>query len=128
VRRLTTKLPHRLVYALSYPAAAIAWAIFVWPYLVLKHLPGLSGVALKTPMRQYAAYPFRVCVNDQFDRFAAPIENRFTRSEVESWLSRAGLEHPVTVANYGWVANGRKPIVNEISVQARARAAEYSAC
>ena len=42
-------------------------------------------------MKQYARYPFRVCVNDQFNRLSAPIENRYTRAEVEAWLLRAGL-------------------------------------
>jgi hypothetical protein len=61
-------------------------------------------------MKQYAAYPFRVCVNDQFDRFSAPIENRYTRAEVLSWLERAGLEEPSVHPNYGWIARGRKPV------------------
>jgi len=128
LRWLTTKLPHGLVYALSYPAATIAWATFVWPYAIMKRLPGLDGIALRTPMRQYAAYPFRVCVNDQFDRFSAPIENRYTRNEVESWLTRAGLERPIIAANYGWVANAYKPAAHKVSPAARALAAEYSRC
>jgi len=128
LRGLTTRLPYRVVYALSYPAAAIAWATFVWPYLMMKYLPGCDTFASRTPMRQYAAYPFRVCVNDQFDRFSAPIENRYTRSEVEFWLRHAGLEEPLIIANYGWVASGRKPVVKATSQQATARAAEYSRC
>ena len=60
-------------------------------------------------MKQYARYPFRVCVNDQFDRLSAPIENRYTRAEVEAWLLRAGLEDVIVRPNCGWVAVGRKP-------------------
>jgi hypothetical protein len=59
-------------------------------------------------MKQYADYPFRVCVNDQFDRFSAPIENRYTREEVEGWLKRAGLEEITVHPNFGWVGSGRK--------------------
>jgi SAM-dependent methyltransferase len=108
LRRFTTRLPHCVIYALSYPAAAAARMMFVWPYQIMKHVPGMQEFASAIPMRQYAAYPFRVCVNDQFDRFSAPIENRYTRDEVESWLNRANLECPILVSNYGWVANGRK--------------------
>jgi hypothetical protein len=61
------------------------------------------------PMKQYARFPFRVCVNDQLDRLSAPIENRYTRDEVTDWFHRAGLEDLKVSANYGWVATGRKP-------------------
>lgn len=109
VRRLTTRIPHRMLYGLSYPAAAAAFAGFVWPYQILR-AAGLGGVAERLPMKQYAQYPFRVCVNDQFDRFSAPIENRYTRAEVRAWLERAELEEIVIRPNFGWCATGRKPV------------------
>ena len=109
VRRLTTRLPYRMVHALSYPAAWLAFGLFVWPYLVLRQIPGLGKMAERIPMRQYARYPFGVCVNDQLDRLSAPIENRYTRAEVEAWLVRAGLVDVVIRPNCGWVATGRKP-------------------
>jgi SAM-dependent methyltransferase/uncharacterized protein YbaR (Trm112 family) len=107
-RAVTRRLPHPLLYGLSYPAAAAAYLGFVWPYRALRRL-GAGALAESLPMRQYAAYPFRVCVNDQFDRFSAPIENRYTRAEVLSWLQRAGLQEPSVHANYGWIGRGRKP-------------------
>jgi SAM-dependent methyltransferase len=108
MRRLTTRLPHRVVYALSYPAAWAAFALFVWPYRVLRRIPGFTHLAGRMPMKQYAIYPLRVCVNDQFDRFSAPIENRYTRAEVESWFERAGLEDIKVHPNFGWNATGKK--------------------
>ena len=109
VRKVTTRLPHQVVHALSYPAAIAAFTFFVWPYQLLKLVPGLKPVAEKIPMSQYAAFPFRVCVNDQLDRLSAPIENRYTRQEVMEWLERAGLEDPKVLPNFGWVGTGRKP-------------------
>lgn len=109
VRLVTTRIPHRLLHALSYPAAWAAFAGFVWPYHLLRCVPGLRGLAEKIPMRQYSDYPFLVCVNDQFDRFSAPIENRYTKAEVEGWLARAGLEDIRVFPNCGWVGSGRKP-------------------
>lgn len=106
-RQVTTRIPHPLLHWLSYPAAAAAFAGFVWPYQLLS-AAGLHGVAEKLPMKQYARYPFRVCVNDQFDRFSAPIENRYTREEARVWLERAGLEDIVVRPNFGWCATGRK--------------------
>jgi SAM-dependent methyltransferase/uncharacterized protein YbaR (Trm112 family) len=107
-RWITTRLPHGAVYALAFPAAVTAFMFFVWPYRLLKAI-GLGRIAERLPMKQYAAYPFRVCVNDQLDRFSAPIENRYTKAEVADWLNRAGLQNPQVKASYGWVATGVKP-------------------
>ena len=108
IRRVTVRIPHRLLYYLAYPAATIAITLFVWPYRLLS-AAGLSRIAEKLPMKQYRRYPFRVCVNDQFDRFSAPIEHRYTRAEVVAWFERAGLEEISVTPNFGWVATGRKP-------------------
>lgn len=108
VRRVTTRLPHPLLHQLCFPAAALVFLGFVWPYRILRSLPGLQRFAERIPMRQYARYPFRVCVNDQFDRFSAPIENRYTREQVRGWLERAGLEEIDVRPNCGWNASGRK--------------------
>jgi SAM-dependent methyltransferase/uncharacterized protein YbaR (Trm112 family) len=107
-RKITTRLPHKTNYLLAFPAAVAAFAFFVWPYRLLKSVPGLRSLAEKLPMKQYASFPFRVCVNDQLDRFSAPIENRYTRREVENWLRRGNLENTKVNSSYGWVATGRK--------------------
>jgi len=109
-RKITTRLPHQAVYALAFPAAVAAFGWFVWPYRILKKIPGLKSLAEKLPMKQYANFPFRVCVNDQLDRFSAPIENRYTRQQVADWLKRAQLENAEVNAAFGWVGTGRKPV------------------
>jgi glycosyltransferase involved in cell wall biosynthesis/SAM-dependent methyltransferase len=107
-RKVTTRLPHRTVHMLAYPTAAIAFAFFVWPYRILKKVPALERVAEEIPLKQYANLPFRVCVNDQLDRLSAPIENRYTRADVQDWLTRASLEDASIGENFGWLATGRK--------------------
>lgn len=107
-RQVTTRLPHSAVYALAYPSAMAAFMFFVWPYRVMRQVGPLQSLAEELPMKQYASFPFRVCVNDQLDRFSAPIENRYTRKDVNEWLTRAGLKSPQVSKNYGWVATGRK--------------------
>lgn len=114
-RQITTRLPHRAVYALAFPAAVAAFGLFVWPYRLLRNIPGLRSLAEKIPMKQYANFPFRVCVNDQLDRFSAPIENRYTKEQVAGWLHRAKLESPQVNAAYGWVGTGRKPATTGLS-------------
>ena len=108
-RNLTTRLPHWAVHALAYPSALAAFLFFVWPYQVMKRVPALRSVAANMPMKQYAVLPFRVCVNDQLDRFSAPIENRYTKTEVEAWLSSAGLQKFQVIPNFGWLGTGQKP-------------------
>lgn len=110
-RKITTRLPLPIVHALSFPAAAAAFIFFVWPYRLLSKFDALKPVAERLPMKQYAAYTFRVCVNDQFDRFSAPIENRYTKQQVRDWLTRAKLEDVSVLPGYGWVGSGRKPAV-----------------
>ena len=105
VRRLTTRLPHRIVYSLSYMAAGVAWLGFVWPYRIMRALPGCKQLAERLPLRQYSRYPFRTCVNDQFDRFSAPIERRYTRAEVEELFRRVGRNDVTVRQNFGWVAS-----------------------
>jgi SAM-dependent methyltransferase len=107
-RRVTTRLPHRLLHALSYPIAGAAFAGFVLPYRALRSWPATRRLAEQLPLRQYADYPFRVCVNDQFDRFSAPIERRYTRAEVMAWLRGGGLENPEVRAHFGWVGTARR--------------------
>ncbi|HSE33831.1 MAG TPA: methyltransferase domain-containing protein [Pyrinomonadaceae bacterium] len=108
VRKVTTRLPHRTVYALAYPGAAAAFVFFVWPYRLMRHFPSLRNLAEQLPMKQYADLPFRVCVNDQHDRFSAPIEFRYKRAEVEDLLDSGSLESIDVAPNYGWIGTGRK--------------------
>jgi SAM-dependent methyltransferase len=109
IRKITTKLPLAMVYMLSYPIAVLAWACFVLPYKMLRKVSFLRRIAEQLPMKQYAGYPFRVCICDQFDRLSAPIEKRYTRAEVGAWFRRAGLIDICVQENFGWVASGRKP-------------------
>ena len=61
------------------------------------------------PLVHYTDVPFRMLVAEQFDRLVAPIEGRFTREEVASWLRTVGLEVVAILPGLGWRAIGRKP-------------------
>jgi SAM-dependent methyltransferase len=112
VRSITSRMPHNSLRALCYPISAAAWATFVLPYMALRKFPPTRSIAESLPLKQYAAYPFGVLLNDQFDRFSAPIENRYTQAEVGEFLEAEGLR-VVTVRPYsGWVGNASKPLVS----------------
>ena len=108
VRRATTRMPHRLLHTLCYPLAVLLWVFVVAPYRALRSFPPTKSLAEALPLKTYADYPFGVLVNDQFDRFSAPIERRFTRPEVEALLVDAGLSEVIVRPNHGWVAEGTR--------------------
>lgn len=108
-RRLTTQMPHRLLHAACYPLAALLFIAVVLPYRLLRRFPRLEPIADALPLKIYADYPFGVLVNDQFDRFSAPIERRFTREQAERLMVDAGLEDVRVLPNHGWVCDGRRP-------------------
>ncbi len=105
MRRVTTRLPHRLLLGACYPVAAALWFFFVLPYRFLSR----AGWAETLPLKQYAAYPFGVLLNDTFDRLSAPIENRYTPAEVRSWFEKAGLTDVEVLPYAGWLGHGCKP-------------------
>jgi 2-polyprenyl-3-methyl-5-hydroxy-6-metoxy-1,4-benzoquinol methylase len=109
LRRVTVRLPHRILHVLCYPLAAALLVAVVAPYRSLRRRPRGRGLAAALPLKTYADYPFSVLVNDQFDRFSAPLERRYTSDEVRDALSAAGLEDVVVLPNHGWVGDGRRP-------------------
>ena len=111
-RRFTVRLPHRVLHALCIPLAAILYGAFILPFRFARSRPALARFAEALPLKAYADYPFGVCVNDQFDRLSAPIENRHTADEVASWFKSAGLESIVVLPNHGWVGDGTRPVTD----------------
>jgi SAM-dependent methyltransferase len=107
-RKITTRLPHRVLLPLTTALGYGLYAGVVLPYKALSRVPATRAFAESLPLKSYAPYPVRVIVNDQFDRFSAPIENRYRKSEVEGWLSRAGLAAPHVLGGAGWRAVGIK--------------------
>jgi SAM-dependent methyltransferase len=109
-RRVTTRMPRPLLRALSYPIAATLFAMFVLPFRISRRAPRFERVASSLPLKAYADYPLSVCVNDQFDRFSAPIEWRFTANDVEAMLKDSGLVEILVLENHGWIGSGRRPM------------------
>jgi SAM-dependent methyltransferase len=105
-RVVTTRLPHRVLKILCYPLSALLWAAIVVPYRGIRSSPRLRRMAAHFPLKTYADYPFMVLVNDQFDRFSAPVERRYSREEVMNMMRAAGLHDVAVIPNSGWVAEG----------------------
>ncbi|HKC62105.1 MAG TPA: hypothetical protein VKB86_00640, partial [Pyrinomonadaceae bacterium] len=108
VRRVTTRIPHSLLKKLSWLIAAGFQAMFVLPARALAHFERTRSLADRVPLGHYRKYSFRVLYTDQFDRFSAPIENRYSRAEVAGWFERAGLEDVIILGGAGWRASGKR--------------------
>jgi SAM-dependent methyltransferase len=107
LRRVTVELPHPLLRALSRPVAALLFIGVV--------LPGRwgdrvhRGALSRLPMSTYRDKPFRSLVLDTFDRLSAPVEYRYTWSELEPWFSEAGLLVDAARDETGWFVLAHRP-------------------
>jgi SAM-dependent methyltransferase len=106
VRAVTTRLPHPILRALCWPLSAALMAGVIWPYRLLSRVGVRRHESL--PLFIYARYPFRILYNDQFDRFSAPLEQRFDRDEVQRMLEQAGLRDVSVQASFGWIGEGSR--------------------
>jgi SAM-dependent methyltransferase/uncharacterized protein YbaR (Trm112 family) len=107
MRRVTTRLPHALLKKLSWLIAVGFEVAFVLPSRALARFKLTRSLADRVPLGHYRKYSFRVLYTDQFDRFSAPLENRYSRAEVAGWLERAGFEDVVILGGAGWRASGK---------------------
>jgi SAM-dependent methyltransferase len=108
LRRITVRLPHRALLPLTTALGYGLYAAVVMPYKALARFAPTRQLAEHFPLKTYADYPVRVIVNDQFDRFSAPLEHRYRRDEVDAWLERAGLTDATILGGAGWRAVGRR--------------------
>ena len=107
VRTLTTRMPFALLKGLCWILSAVLFVSVVLPYRAL----ALAGFRIhqQWPLAVYMRYPFTVLYNDQFDRFSAPIEQRWSEQEVRDLMLRLGLRDVVVTASFGWIAQGTRP-------------------
>jgi SAM-dependent methyltransferase len=105
-RMITIRLPFAVLRALCWVLSVILSTTVLAVYRLLAR----CGVPLNPawPLSVYAKYPFNVLYNDQFDRFSAPIEKRYTADEARALLTSAGLRDVRVHPRFGWLADGIK--------------------
>jgi len=113
LRRFTTRMDYRLLYALCVTIAAGLRMFSHYPYRVLSRIPALRRLAARLPIHDHARYPFRVVVADAFDRLSVPLVRYYTASELRGWIASAGLVDGQVVRRYrnneSWRVFGRVP-------------------
>jgi SAM-dependent methyltransferase len=105
-RKFTTRLPFPLLRLLCWLLSVGLMIVVILPYRLLITL----GMDVKDtwPLAIYVKYPFTVLYNDQFDRFSAPIEKRYSEAEVRALLQSVGLRDIRVHSRYGWIGDGVK--------------------
>lgn len=108
MRRLTTRMPPRLLYILCGVLSPWIYLLFAVPYRILRRIPACRKAAEGIPFR-HAAGPLAL-VGDLFDRFATPIEWRYSRDQAVDLLGQSGLERVRVAKERGWMLVGTKPL------------------
>lgn len=109
LRIVTTKIPSRVLYALSFLASPFVVIVFTLPYRALSRFKATRELSEKIPFN-FGTNLFSL-TGDIYDRFGAPIERRFGRREAFELLSRngfSGISICRMKATAGWVASGSK--------------------
>jgi len=110
VRYFTIRIPRSALYFLCYPIAFLSYLIFVLPYKMVSKLNIKKINESRWPLKLYSDYPIEVLINDTFDRFSAPIENRYSKEQIVAWYERANLSNVKILGSGGWRIIGTKNI------------------
>jgi SAM-dependent methyltransferase len=105
-RQIISRLPFPFRKALS---EIIALGIY-WPLArVARIVERVGGDPSQIPLSAYRSRSFYTIRTDALDRFGTRLERRFTQSEIEEMMRRAGLQHiRFSDGLPYWVAIGRK--------------------
>ena len=88
VRRIICKLPSRFKHLVTVVIAAIVY----FPLARLSLLLDKVGInAASIPLFYYRNHSFYTMRTDSRDRFGTPLEQRFTKQQIESYMERSGL-------------------------------------
>ena len=107
VRKVTTRLSHPRLKALSTPIAAVLWWAFVVPGAWGEER-GIATLA-ELPMSAYRGKPFRSLVLDTFDRLSAPVEYRYVWRDLQPWFDDTGLIVDAARDETGWFVLAHRP-------------------
>jgi SAM-dependent methyltransferase len=108
-RRLTTRLPHPLLYALCTAAAPFVYLAFTMPHRVLSRLPSCRFVAAGLPFRHGRSL-FSL-TGDLYDRFSAPVEYRYSRQGAAQLARDVGFSVRQVHYERGWMLELRRKTV-----------------
>ena len=110
IRKFTVRMPRRMLYYLCYIPASVYHSSNML-YHFFNDL-GMKGLAGKMPFKSYARFPFMVKHADSYDLLGTPVNNYYTKEDVEKWLRDAKLEDTwiSQIGGWSWRAFGVKKV------------------
>ena len=108
-RRLTTRIPKNMLYALSLVLSPFIFITFTVPSKIMKNFKATRHIAEGMPFN-FGTGPFSLR-GDLYDRFGAPIEYRFSRKGMNELFAECGFSniHITRLRDTaGWAAWGYK--------------------
>lgn len=118
VRRVTSRLPPRVLHALCWLMVPFVWTMFALPARLLQ-FAGASA-ADRVPFSHTVRWP--VLAADLYDRFAPPVEHRFTEARIRELYARCGLERVEVRRYHGWVSWGYRAASSDSGATPRGHA------
>tara|TARA_B100000315_G_scaffold258184_1_gene309443 strand:+ start:3473 stop:4288 length:816 start_codon:yes stop_codon:yes gene_type:complete len=109
LRRITVRIPAKILYIICWIFSPVVVIIFSYPAKILSKFQITKNLSGKMPFN-FGTTLFSLR-GDLYDRFGAPIELRYSRSEANELLKREGfLNINITrlKATAGWVLWGKK--------------------
>ncbi|MBK6828551.1 MAG: class I SAM-dependent methyltransferase [Chitinophagaceae bacterium] len=109
VRRVVSKMP---AWLKKFTCNVMA-VFFYMPFILLSRLLKVFGVSKKIrskiPLHVYENNSFYIIRNDALDRFGTPLEQRFSKAEIQQMMEKAGLGD-IVFSNQSpfWHAVGKK--------------------
>lgn len=109
IRKVTIRIPSKLLYLLSYIASPFVVLLFSYPAKILDKFKATKPLAKKIPFN-FGTHPFSLA-GDLYDRFGAPLEHRFSKNEISDLFNKTGFIN-INIDRFeskaGWVAWGYK--------------------
>lgn len=108
-RKAISKLPSKI----KKPVCDILAVLFYMPFVLFGRFLRFLGVSKKIrqkiPLHAYESTSFYIIRNDSLDRFGTPLEQRFSRKQIEEMMKESGLADIKFSENIPfWHAVGRK--------------------
>lgn len=91
IRVLSARIPHKLLYNLSFLGSPLVFLIFTVPSRIFRKFKCTQGLAEQMPFN-FGKGPFSL-QGDLYDRFGASIEYRFNRRQLNEMFAECGFSN-----------------------------------
>ena len=95
IRRVVSRMPAGLKKAFCAFLAIVLYMPFVLLCRFLRVIGVPKRIRQNIPLQVYENQSFYIIRNDSLDRFGTPLEQRFSRKQIQAMMEQAGLAHIV---------------------------------